>query len=67
MKTDLYRFSPEEIGLERLIIDGHCYIDVTPLYLDSKKSLEVYERIEEIRSRRELHERLKNMRREKKQ
>ena len=35
-KTKVYRFTPEELGLERIVINGHRYIDVTPLWIDPK-------------------------------
>lgn len=46
IRINAYSFTPEELGLERLVIDGHRYIDVTPLWIDSKKSREVYAIIE---------------------
>ena len=36
------RFTPEELGLERITVNGKRYIDVTPLWIDSKKSQEVW-------------------------
>lgn len=36
-------FTPEELGLERLTINGKKYIDVTPLWIDSKKSQKIIE------------------------
>lgn len=39
-------FTPEELGLERIVVDGKRYIDVTPLWIDSKKSQEVQKIIE---------------------
>lgn len=40
-------FTPEELGLERITVNGKRYIDVTPLWIDSKKSQEVQKKIEE--------------------
>lgn len=28
-------YSPEELGLERIVADGHTYLDVTPFWIDS--------------------------------
>lgn len=39
--NQIYRFTPEELGLERIVIGGRRYIDVTPLWIDSKKSREI--------------------------
>lgn len=43
-------FTPEELGLERVRINGKSYIDVTPLWIDSKKSIEIQKIIEQKRS-----------------
>ena len=40
-------FTPEELGLEWITVNGKRYIDVTPLWIDSKKSQEVQKKIEE--------------------
>lgn len=42
-----YSFTPEELGLERLVIDGQHYIDVTPLWIDSGKAREIQKLIKE--------------------
>ncbi|MCM1158339.1 MAG: hypothetical protein NC300_05790 [Bacteroidales bacterium] len=49
-------YTPEELGLERLTIEGHSYIDMTPFWLDSRKSDEVRKRIEELRELSRLKE-----------
>lgn len=35
------KFTPEELGLEKITVGGHRYIDVTPFWIDSKKSREI--------------------------
>lgn len=37
-------YSPEELGLERITVNGHTYLDVTPFWIDSKQS----QRIQQI-------------------
>lgn len=37
-KNKMYRFTPEELGLERIVAGGRIYIDVTPLWIDSDES-----------------------------
>lgn len=37
-KNKTYRFTPEELGLERIVVGGRTYIDVTPLWIDSDES-----------------------------
>lgn len=46
-KEKYYRFTPEELGLERLVIHGRHYIDVTPLWIDSPKSRDIQALIKE--------------------
>lgn len=46
-KEKYYRFTPEELGLERLVLHGRRYIDVTPLWIDSQKSREIQAFIKE--------------------
>ncbi len=46
-KEKYYRFTPEELGLERLVVHGRRYIDVTPLWIDSQKSREIQAFIKE--------------------
>lgn len=41
-KSRRTKFTPEELGLERITVNGKRYIDVTPLWIDSKKSQEVW-------------------------
>lgn len=31
-------YSPEELGLEHIVADGHTYLDVTPFWIDSRQS-----------------------------
>ncbi len=47
-------FTPEELGLERITVNGKRYIDVTPLWIDSKKSQEVQKIIQEKMSYEEF-------------
>lgn len=46
-KEKYYRFTPEELGLERLVVHRRRYIDVTPLWIDSQKSREIQAFIKE--------------------
>lgn len=39
-------FTPEELGLERITINGKRYIDVTPLWIDCKQAQEIQKIIE---------------------
>ena len=59
-KKNIFRFTPEQLGLERIVVNGKRYIDVTPLWIDSKKSVEVYKRAAELIE----EEKMKNRRRE---
>lgn len=38
-------YTPEELGLERIIVNGKRYIDVTPFWLDSTQSRVLDEKI----------------------
>lgn len=50
---DKNRYDPEQLGLEKIIFEGRCYIDVTPLFCDCGQStLIVKNNIEQIKTRR---------------
>ncbi len=36
-------YSPEELGLKRIVADGHVYLDVTPFWIDSRQAQHVKE------------------------
>lgn len=38
-------YSPEELGLERIVVDGHIYVDVTPFWIDSGQAQHIKELI----------------------
>lgn len=38
-------YTPEELGLERLVVNGKRYIDVTPFWLDCRQSREIDEKV----------------------
>lgn len=40
-KKKTRRFTPEELGLKRIVANGRKYIDVTPLWIDSKESQKI--------------------------
>lgn len=39
-------FTPEELGLEKITVNGKRYLDVTPLWIDSKTSQKIWKIIE---------------------
>lgn len=45
-RNTTYSYTPEELGLKKIIADGHRYIDVTPLWIDSKESRRIQDIIQ---------------------
>lgn len=43
IKVEGKSYSPEELGLKRIVADGHVYLDVTPFWIDSKQSQHIKE------------------------
>ena len=46
-KNNIRTFTPEELGLKRITVDGRTYLDVTPFWIDSKESQRIQKYIEE--------------------
>lgn len=40
------RFTPEELGLKKVVVEGHRYIDVTPFWIDSRESRRIQNMLE---------------------
>ncbi len=38
-------YTPEELGIKRVVINGKRYLDVTPFWLDSKQSQLIDEKL----------------------
>lgn len=46
-KGNVKTFTPEELGLKRVVAEGRSYIDITPFWIDSKESIRIHNMIEE--------------------
>lgn len=40
-KKNVKTFTLEELGLKRIVAEGHRYIDITPFWIDSKESVRI--------------------------
>lgn len=45
-KKNVKTFTVEELGLKRVVAEGHRYIDITPFWIDSKESIRLWNMLE---------------------
>lgn len=45
IKVGKQSYTPEELGLEYIMVNGRRYLDVTPLWIDSNRAQEIKSRM----------------------